>query len=205
MKVSFWFDPACPFCWMTSRWVNAVASARDLEIDWQPISLFFKNDPDPDSGFYEPTKRTRDLLRVVESVRAAGHTDRIGELYTEMGRRIHHEEQLDFDVATILDELGLDRDHAEALDDERFDAAIRAAMDEGLGLTGEDVGTPLIGFEGGDGRRVGLFGPVITTFPRGDQALKLWDGVVAMAETEGFYELKRSRDTGPELPPDDTI
>ena len=99
MRVSFWFDPVCPFCWITSRWIREVATERDLEIDWQPISLFFKNDPEPGTPFYEPTVKTRNLLRVVESLRAGGQTDRIGAFYTELGRKIHHEKTYDFDVA----------------------------------------------------------------------------------------------------------
>ena len=205
MHVEFWFDPACPFCWLTSRWLNDVAPHRDLQIEWRPISLFFKNDPEPGSGMYEPSKRTRDLLRVVEAVRAAGHGDRIGALYTEFGRHIHARGELDFDVAATLQTVGLDTTLADALSDDRFDAAIRSAMDDGLSLTGQDVGTPLIAVRSESAGRVGLFGPVITRRPDKDGALKLWDGFVAMAETPGFYELKRTRDQGPESPPEDEI
>jgi 2-hydroxychromene-2-carboxylate isomerase len=201
MDVTFWFDPACPFCWMTSRWVRSVAPARDLRIDWQPISLLFKNGFEPDHPYYGRVARTRDLLRVVEATRAAGHADRIGELYTEFGRRIHHEDRQDFDVAEILSSLGLDPALAGALDDDGWDATIRAAMDAGLALTGTDVGTPLVAIAGGGGERVGFFGPVITEFPTGEAALRLWDGFVLMITTPGFYELKRTRDRMPGKPP----
>ena len=142
MNIEFWFDPACPFCWMTSRWVEEVAPSRDLEVDWRPISLLVKNDPPADSDFYPRLTRTHALLRVVEAAREAGQADRIGALYGRMGRLIHHEDQLDFDVADVLDEVGLDRSLAGALDDESFDEAIRSSMDDALALVGEDVGTP---------------------------------------------------------------
>ena len=201
MNVELWFDPACPFCWVTSRWLNSVAPHRDLDVTWRPISLFFKNDPPEDSPFHASTKRTRDLLRVVEAVRHAGHGDRIGELYTELGTRIHNRGELDFDVAEVLEGLGLDAGLADALDDPTWDDAIRASMADGLGLTGEDVGTPLIAVDGRRGR-VGLFGPVITEVPDLDDGLRLWDGFVAMADTGGFYELKRTRTEAPTIPPE---
>lgn len=193
----FWFDPICPFCWMTSRWITSVAEARDLTIDWQPISLLMKNEMGPDHPFAEKATRTRDLLRVVEAVRAAGGADRIGDLYTAFGRRIHHEETLDFDVAAILVELGLDPALADALHDVNLDAAIRSRMDVGLALAGTDVGTPIVGVDGPDGP-VALFGPVITRFPEGDAGLHLWDGVVALATIPGFFELKRTRTEQPD-------
>lgn len=198
MNVEFWFDPACPFCWMTSRWISAVAPERDLEITWRPISLMVKNNTAPDSPWYEGVKRTHSLLRVVESVRAAGHADRIFELYTRFGTKIHHEGTRDFDVAAILDDLGLDPAHAGALDDEQFDAAIRVSTDDALSLVGNDVGTPIIAMHTASAR-AGLFGPVITVMPKGEDSLRLWDGVVAMAETPGFFELKRTRTTAPDM------
>lgn len=198
MNVEFWFDPICPFCWMTSRWINTVAPERGLSIEWRPISLLFKNDLTEASPFYAKATRTRDLLRVVESVRAAGQADRISELYTEFGIRIHHRQEMDFDVAEILTELGLDADHARALDDPSFDEAIRSGMAAGLALTGDDVGTPLIAISGRNGR-VGMFGPVITVMPDGDDRLELWDHYVGIAQIPHFFELKRSRDESPDM------
>lgn len=198
MQVEFWFDPVCPFCWMTSRWINDVATERDLQIEWRPISLFFKNNPSPDSPFYDKTVRTRNLLRVVESVRAAGQADRIGALYTEFGKHIHHQSDFDFEVGPVLERVGLDPVHAAALDDESFDAAIRSGMQAGLDLTGQDVGTPLIAIAGRNGR-VGLFGPVITELPDDEHRLRLWDGFLAMVDTPGFFELKRTRTAGPNM------
>lgn len=198
MKVEFWFDPVCPFCWMTSRWVQEVAPCRELEIEWRPISLLFKNNPPEDSPFYPKVSRTRDLLRVVESVRAAGHADRIGELYAAFGTRIHHHDDYDFDVSGILTDLGLDQRHADALSDDSFDAAIHEGMDDGLALTGNDVGTPIIAVTGRNGR-VGLFGPVITEMPKGEDRLALWDHYVGIAQIPSFFELKRTRTASPDM------
>ena len=198
MRIEFWFDPICPFCWATSRWINRVAPERDLDVEWRPISLFFKNGLQPGDHYHDEASRTRNLLRVVEAVRAGGHADRIGDLYTEFGRHIHHRHELDFDVAKVLVQVGLDASFADALDDDQFDQAIKDGMAEGLALTGDDVGTPLIAIDGRNGRR-GFFGPVITEVPDGDDALELWDGFVKMAGTNGFFELKRTRDAMPTL------
>ena len=205
MLVSFWFDPACPFCWITSRWIREIAPARDLEIDWQPISLLFKNDTQPDSPFYEPVTRTRDMLRVVESLRAAGQADKIGDPYTEIGRKIHHEQTYDFDIADLLRAVGADPAHAAALGDASFDDAIRAAMADGLALAGDDVGTPILAIENRAGTRVAFFGPVINAWPSPEDALALWDGYVALTGVEQFFEIKRTRSGGLTMPPDDKI
>lgn len=204
MNVDFWYDPGCPFCWVTSRWINRVAPHRDLQVNWRSISLLFKNDPPEDSPYYAAIARTRDLLRVGEATRDAGREDRIGELYTEFGRRIHNRGERDFDVAAILDELGLDESLAKALDDPQWDDAIRASMADALALTGDDVGTPIIAVDGRQGR-VGLFGPVITELPNLDDSLDLWDGFVKMVDTPGFFELKRTRTQRPTAPPEDAL
>ena len=172
-----------------------------MVIDWQPISLLFKNETQPDNPYYASVARTRDLLRVIESVRAAGLAERIGHLYTEFGRRIHNDGAPDFEVAPVLVQLGIDASHAAALDDDTFDAVIRERMAVGLALTGPDVGTPLIAIEKANGTQVGFFGPVITTFPEPDAAIALWDGFVLMASHDGFFELKRTRTTAPDKPP----
>ncbi len=198
MNVEFWFDPICPFCWMASRWLDSITDERDLRITWRPISLLFKNDLTEGHPFFEPARRTRDLLRVVESVRTAGLDERIGDLYTEFGRRIHHEAVSDFDVAEILTGLGLDPSHAEALDDESFDDAIRDGMADGLALVGNEVGTPIIAVDGAAGQ-VGLFGPVITKMPSVEEGVKLWDGFMLMVDTDGFFELKRTRTNSPDM------
>lgn len=201
VKVQFWFDPACPWCWLTSRWLaDEVAPQRDLVIDWQPISLLFMNEPSEDSNGYESLLWTTKLLRVVESMRDAGLEDRIGDFYRVLGERIHHDGEMMFDHAPILADLGIPAEHAAAFDDGLWDAAIQKGHDDGLSLTGDDVGTPIIAIETGRGERVGLFGPVISKKPAGAAALMLWDGFLLMVETDGFWELKRTRTEGPQLP-----
>jgi len=197
MRVQFWFDPACPFCWVTSRWLVRVAAHRPLAIEWLPISLLRKNGTRQGEPFFAEVSASHGMLRVVEAVRAAGGAERIGELYTELGRAIHVDET-PVDLREVLTRLGLDADLATAADDERLDAAIATAMDDGLSLVGDAVGTPIIAVERGDGTRVGLFGPVITAVPDVDASLRLWDGFLAMVATDGFFELKRTRSEAPE-------
>ena len=128
---------------MTARWVvDEVQPARDLSITWQPISLLFKNDPDPDSDYYKVSSFTLRLMRVLESVRAAEGDDAVGPLYWEYGRRIHHDGDKDFAAADALAAVGYDTSHAVAFDDESWDGEIRKRMDEGLALCGDNVGTP---------------------------------------------------------------
>lgn len=184
---------------MTARWAVHVAPQRNLEISWRPISLLLKNQPPTDSDYYAPVARTHNMLRVMESVRASEGEGPVQGLYFALATRIHHDKELDFDIAEVLSELGLDPAHAAALDDAGFDAAIQTSMDDGLGLTGDDVGTPILAFDNSAGKRVGYFGPVITRVPAGDDALRLWDGLVAIAGVEGFWELKRTRTEGPEF------
>jgi predicted DsbA family dithiol-disulfide isomerase len=196
MRVQLWFDPVCPFCWMTSRWLVRVAPERDLAVEWLPISLLMKNELAPGERFFEECTASHGMLRVIESVREAGHDEQVGAIYTELGRHLHVRRDQP-DLPAILAALDLDVAHAEAADDVRFDAAIRAAMDDGLALVGDDVGTPIIALTRADGVRVGLFGPVITDLPDLDASLRLWDGFVAMVETDGFFELKRTRTAQP--------
>ena len=184
---------------MTARWVVDIAPERDLRITWKPISLFFKNNPDPESEYYGPVLWTHKLLRVIESVRATEGDEAVFALYWELGRRIHHDKDRDFAAADALAAVGLDAKHADAMDDESWDKVIRAGMDEGLELTGQDVGTPIIAFDDENGRRVGYFGPVITRVPPKASGLKLWDGLTAMASVDGFWELKRTRTERPDF------
>lgn len=204
MKVEFWVDPLCPFCWVTSRWIREVAPHRDLEIDWRSISLLFKNLPEVGSRYHDGATTTHGLLRVMESVRAAGEASKLDALYTEFGRHIHSREEFDFDVAGVLVAVGIDSAHASAIADASWDDQIQASMDEGLGLTGEDVGTPIIAIEAPHGK-VGIFGPVITKVLDLEPSLKLWDAYVTMVSTEGFFEIKRTRSERPVMPPEDRI
>jgi hypothetical protein len=184
---------------MTSRWAVDIASERSINIHWRPISLFIKNDMQPDNPFYPKALRTLGLLRVLESVRAAEGEARLGDLYTAYGRRIHHDKNLEFDPVDALTEAGIDTGHASAMGNESFDETIRAHMADGLGLTGNDVGTPILGFTNSAGKRVGFFGPVISRrFNRAD-GLALWDGILLTSGIDGFWELKRTRTEQPDF------
>jgi len=197
MHVQFWFDPACPFCWMTSCWLVRVAAQRDVTITWSPISLLMKNDTREGEPFFAEVTASHGMLRTVAALEADGHGDRIGELYTELGRVLHVEGGT-VDLRAVLSGLELDPAFAAAAGDDAHDAAIRASMDEGLALVGDAVGTPIIAVERPDGKgRVGLFGPVITELPDVAASLRLWDGFLAMVATDGFFELKRTRSEAP--------
>ena len=201
MKLEFWIDPACPWCWVTSRWALDVAPHRDLDIIWRPISLKVKNDVQPDSPFYDAVVYTHGLLRVLEAVRAGEGDAPLGGLYTVFGEHIHHQQDRSVTAAELLAEAGLDTSYASAFDDETWDAVIQASMDDGLGLTGNDVGTPLLAFVDDSGKRVGFFGPVISRRLPLEQALRLWDGVSLAATVDGFWEMKRTRTEGPDFTP----
>ncbi len=202
MRIEFWVDPACPFCWTTARWaVDEVVPNRDLHIEWRPISLLFKNEPPEDSAYYIGALFTHRLLRVMESVRTIDGNDGVFKLYWEFGSRIHHDDDRDFDPADALAAVGLDTSHAAAFDDDSWDEAIRAGMEEGLALTGTDVGTPIIAMENSDGVKAGYFGPVITTVPETKKSLAMWDALVEMMDIESFFELKKTRTDLPDPGP----
>ena len=179
---------------MTARWVvDEIQPARDLHVTWQPISLYFKNQPIDDEKRASGYKFTHDLLRVMESVRRAEGDDAVFALYWEYGRRIHHDKNRDFAAADALEAIGYDTSHADAFDNEEWDREIRARMDQGLKLVGDDVGTPIIAFEDRNGVKQGYFGPVITRVPPVEDSLAMWDALAAMMNVEGFWELKRTR------------
>lgn len=204
MQLDFWIDPACPWCWVTSRWVVDIAPHRDLDVRWMPISLKVKNAVEPGSEWYEPLAYTHGLLRVLESVRAAEGDSPLGRLYTVMGERIHDRGERGMAVTELLAEAGLDTSHGAAADDDAWDAVIQTKMDEGLTLVGNDVGTPILAFDNLDGQRTGFFGPVITRRPPLESALRLWDGMMQMCSVDGFWELKRTRTERPDFSPPTT-
>lgn len=185
---------------MTARWaVDEVQANRDVEIEWQPISLLVKNQPDPDSDYYAPAEFSHKLMRVMESARKEHGNQAVKDLYWEFGSRIHHDRDIDFDVGDAVEAAGYDRGFGESFDDESIDAEIQTRMDVGMALVGTDVGTPIISLPGGGGETVGLFGPVITRVPDTESSLKLWDGFVTMANVDGFWELKRTRTEPPDF------
>ena len=186
---------------MTARWVvDEVTPERDVRVEWEPISLLFKNDPAPGSDRYRANYRTHGMLRVMESVRTELGNDGVFRAYWAFGTHIHSDQNLfDFDVSGVLAANGIDSGHAQAFDDDSWDGQIRRRMDEGLRLVGDDVGTPIIAMDDARGDRVGMFGPVITRVPGREESLRLWDGLVAVTTVPGFWELKRTRTEGPEF------
>jgi mycothiol-dependent nitroreductase-like protein len=211
--VHFYFDPVCPFAWMTSKWVRLVQAERGYQVDWRFISLRLLNaHVDYDAHFppeYEAghTAGLR-LLRVAARVRSMRGREAVGPLYAALGQHIFETERGERQageprdtrqfVEPILAEAGLPADLADALDDAGADEEIRAETDEALALTGRDVGTPILHFRPPAG--VAFFGPVISRLPSDEDAVALWDHVVALAAFPGFAELKRSLRERPQLP-----
>lgn len=212
--INFYFDPVCPFAWMTSKWVRKVMAQRDYSVEWRFVSLRLINAKvDYDSQFPEDYEAGHTaglrLLRVAAKARAEHGTEAIGPLYEALGARIFDTEPepgassgnlasptRDF-AEPILSQCGLPADLADALDDESLDAEIRAETDEALALTGKDVGTPIIHFQPPTG--VAFFGPVISRLPSDIDAVSLWDHVIGLASFPGFAEMKRSLRELPQL------
>lgn len=193
---TLWFDPLCPWAWMTSRWLLEVAEVREIEPRFQIMSLAMLNEGRDDlpEKYREGLARAVGPVRVCAAVEADYGQEKLAALYTAIGERVHPGGRtLDRNVVVgALEEIGLDRSIAEALDDPSWDKAVRVSHDEGMQRVGLEVGTPVIAV--GD---VAFFGPVVTPVPRGEAAGRLWDGVVLVASIPGFYELKRTRDQDP--------
>ncbi len=212
--INFYFDPVCPFAWITSKWVRKVGAQRHYTVDWRFISLRLLNAHIDYASHFPPEYEAGHnaglrLLRAAASIRGEHGREPMDAFYTACGTRIfdaHRGTYMadgrdrrgteDF-LGPILTELGLPAHHLAALDDASFDAEIQAETDEALGLTGRDVGTPIIHFEPPHG--VAFFGPVISRVPGDDEAVVLWDHVIGLAGFPGFAELKRSLRERPQL------
>lgn len=199
VPVDFWFDPFCPYAWMTSRWLLEVEKVRPIEPRWHVMSLTVLNeDKDVPRKYRETIARALGPVRVVTAVQEKYGSETVGRLYTEFGVRFHDRGGLDGPaglretVEEALEAAGLDRGFAEAMESEEFDEALRASHDDGIGRVGQEVGTPVISVEG-----VAFFGPVVSPAPKGEEAARLWDGVRLVAGIDGFFELKRSRTRPP--------
>ena len=196
MQIDFWFDPSCPFTWITSRWICRSAPGASLTVDWRSFSLAILHE---DDGPSEAARRGLRQLRVVEAVRKAGLEERIGHLYTELGHRTHDAGDRQFAVVDALAACGLPPDLAEAEHDESLDDAIRSSMDEASALAGDDAGVPVIAWGDGDDR-IGFFGPILTELPAVDAGERLLAVITELGSIGCFSEVKRRRNSGPVLP-----
>ncbi|WP_425463531.1 disulfide bond formation protein DsbA [Micromonospora palomenae] len=195
-----WFDPLCPWAWITSRWLLEVEKVRDVDIRFHVMSLSVLNEGrDLPEEYQELMNKGWGPVRVCVAVEQQHGQEAVAKLYTAMGTRIHlGKEQFGPELfKAALTDVGLDPALAGVADTTEYDEALRASHEAGMRPVGTDVGTPVIHAPGPDGRQVAFFGPVITPAPKGEAAGRLWDGVLLVAGTPGFYELKRSRELGP--------
>lgn len=200
--VDFWFDPLCPWAWMTSRWMLEVEKVRDVEVRWHVMSLAVLNEPKLDTlpeTYREGLKQAWGPVRVVIAAQQKYGDEVLGKLYTALGTRFHNrgEGATREAIAGALDEVGLPADLIDYADSDAYDTELRASHKEGIDKVGQEVGTPVIAVPGADGKQLAFFGPVVTPAPKGDEAAKLWDGTLMVASIPGFYEIKRTRTAGP--------
>lgn len=202
-SAEMFFDPACPWAWMTSRWMMEAAQVRDLDITWSVMSLSVLNEGrDLDEGYTAMLERTwgpvRTIIAATEGLADEEANTLRKKMYDAYGRRIHLDgrgsEDLPAITAEVVEELGLDPALTEVGTSDAHDQALRASHQRAMDLVGDEVGTPVVSVEG-----VAFFGPVVTPAPKGEAAGRLWDGCLLVAGTPGFYEIKRTRSQGPDF------
>jgi protein-disulfide isomerase-like protein with CxxC motif len=203
-RVDFWADPVCPWTWLTSRWLLEVRRRRPIEITWHVMSLAVLNEQRLD----ELAPRIRELMgqawapvRVMIAAETMFGPPALEPLYEALASRYHPEQQpkTRATIQAALCDAGLPEDLADAGETDAYDQALRASHVEGITLVGSEVGSPIIAIpgQGAGADKTAFFGPVVTPAPRGEHALRLWDGALAVASTPGFYEIKRGRNVGP--------
>jgi hypothetical protein len=192
VQVDFWFDPLCPWAWITSRWMVEVEQVRPVSTRWHVMSLSVLNEKRDDlpEGYKERLAAGWGPVRLCVAAEQKFGADVVLPLYTAIGTKFHDEkaerDRPMFEAA--LAEAGLPADLAEAMSSAEYDDLIRASHADGIDRVGYEVGTPIIAIAGAS-----IFGPVVSPIPRGEAAGKLWDGVLLVMQTDGFFELKRSR------------
>ena len=201
--LEFFFDPICPWAWITSRWVDEVQKQRSYDVTWRFISLRMINE---EIGYNEESEAHRQshvigtqILRSAALARAEEGNEAVGKLYTAVGTALHNNQQREemlnnptFFLVDVLSRNNLNVDWAKGADNEEFDAVIREETDLAFSRTGKGVGTPILTFKPGQANEGSFFGPVISEIPRADAALKLWDAIELIATSTGMAELKRS-------------
>ncbi|HEY3977510.1 MAG TPA: DsbA family protein [Streptosporangiaceae bacterium] len=195
-EVDFWFDPLCPWAWITSRWMLEVEKLRPVAVRWHVMSLAVLNEKNEDlpEQYRDFMKAAWGPVRVCIAAEQKFGPEVLLPLYTALGARFHDAkgERTRETIAAAIADAGLPPELADAIDSTEYDDAVRASHAEGIGRVGYDVGTPVISVLG-----TSIFGPVISPIPRGEAAARLWDGVLLVAGTDGFFELKRSRTRDP--------
>ena len=193
--VDVWVDPACPWAWMTSRWITEVAAVRRLDLRWHVMSLAVLNEGrDLPADYRAKMDAAWGAVRLLVAAAEQHGEKHIGPLYTAIGTRVHPGGRTDLDAVRreSLAEVGLPEELADVASSDAYDAQLRASHAGAIELVGSDVGTPVVAIDG-----VGFFGPVVTPAPTGEDALRLFDGLTLVTRVPGFYELKRSRTQGP--------
>ena len=194
--VDFWFDPVCPWAWIASRWLLEVEQVRAVQPRWHVMSLSVLNENKEDlpESYKELLSQGWGPVRVCLAAETKFGPEVLGPLYTALGTKIHNEQgpRERSTIEAALAEAGLPAELADAMDSTEYDEAVRASHKEGIDRVGYEVGTPVITVKG-----TSIFGPVVSPIPRGEAAGRLWDGVLLIAETDGFFELKRSRTRDP--------
>jgi len=192
----FWFDPVCPWAWMTSRWIIEVERVRPVDVRWHVMSLAVLNEGREglSERYREAMARAWGPVRVIVAARELHGEKYVRPLYDAMGTRIHPGGNKDFPevIRQALEEVGLPAVLAGYADSDAYDEQLRASHEAGISQVGTEVGTPIVAYNG-----CAIFGPVVTPAPRGEAAGRLWDGTVLVTSTPGFYELKRTRTQGP--------
>jgi 2-hydroxychromene-2-carboxylate isomerase len=187
----FWFDPMCPFAWISSRWILEVEKVRDIDVRWHIMSLTYLNQSKEISEDYrDKLAQGWGPVRVLMAAQEHVGEHALEPLYTAMGERIHLQKSgtvKEMAVGALAD-AGLPADLVDAWEDDSYDEAIKKSHHAGMDQVGDDVGTPTIAIQG-----TAFFGPVLSQIPRGEEADQLWDGCVAVAKVPYFYEIKRSR------------